>query len=164
MKRTMIPSRYRLSSMPCSASGKCDLVELRLGPDGSVVEAVPVEFKRGKKKEDETDLAQLCAQALCLEEMFGIAVPVGEFYYLQEHRRREASIDAGLRQRTESLVERIREIREVGKTPPAAYDRRKCESCSLIETCMPRSAGGGAHRVDRYVASQLRAIRTGEDT
>ncbi|HUX40142.1 MAG TPA: CRISPR-associated protein Cas4 [Rectinemataceae bacterium] len=152
-----------LRSLRLGLIGKCDLVELRLEPNGSIAEAVPVEFKRGKKKEDDVDLVQLCAQALCLEEMFGIAVPQGEFYYLQEHRRREAAIDEALRERTVALIGRIRELREAGKTPPAVYDRRKCDSCSLVETCMPRSAGGGERRVDRYVASQLRAIKAGEE-
>ena len=153
-----------LRSLRLGLIGKGDLVELRLGPNGSIAEAVPVEFKRGRKKEDDIDLVQLCAQALCLEEMFGIAVPRGEFYYLQEHRRREADFDESLRARTKALVGRIRELRDAGTTPPAVYDRRKCDSCSLMETCMPRSTGGGKRRVDRYVAFQLEAMKASEGT
>ena len=140
--------------------GKCDLVELRLEPNGGVVEAMPVEFKRGKDKEDDVDRVQLCAQALCLEEMFGVAVPRGQFYYLQEHRRTGVEFDGELRATTTALVDRVRALSAEGATPAAVYEKRKCDRCSLMEMCMPKSAGAGGKRVDRYVQAQLRAART----
>lgn len=140
-------------------TGRCDLVEIRLAPDGAVAEAVPVEFKRGRRKESDIDRVQLCAQGLCLEEMFGLPVPRGEFYYLQEHRRSEEDISGEVRARTEQQVKRIRDILASRTTPVAEYQSRKCDSCSLLETCMPKSAGVGAKRTERYIAAQILAAR-----
>ncbi len=139
--------------------GKCDLVELYLAPGGGVAEAMPVEFKRGKGKEEDVDRVQLCAQALCLEEMFSIEVPRGQFYYLQEHRRTSVEIDSALRTKTAGLVDRIRSLLNAGVTPSAIYEKRKCDHCSLVELCMPKSAGTGGKRVDRFVQVQIRAAR-----
>lgn len=139
--------------------GKCDLVELHLASGGGVAEAVPVEFKRGRNKEEDVDRVQLCAQAFCLEEMFGVPVAVGQLYYLQEHRRTTVGIDGPLRAKTMELVARIGQLQSSGITPPALYEKRKCDRCSLLELCMPKSAGSGGKRVDRFVQSQIRAAR-----
>ena len=139
--------------------GKCDLVELYLSPGGGVVEAVPVEFKRGKNKEEDVDRVQLCAQAFCLEEMFGVPVVVGQLYYLQEHRRTTVDIDGPLRAKTLELVARIEQLQSSGATPPAVYEKHKCDRCSLQERCMPKSAGSRGKKVDRFVQSQLRVAR-----
>lgn len=140
--------------------GKCDLVELYLAPGGCVAEVLPVEFKRGKNKEEDVDRVQLCAQAFCLEEMFGVTVARGQLYYLQEHRRTTVEIDGALRAKTAELVERIRKLRDAGATPPAIYEKRKCDQCSLLELCMPKSAGSGGKRVDRFVQAQIRGMRS----
>lgn len=139
--------------------GKCDLVEVYLAPGGGVVEAIPVEFKRGKGKEENVDRVQLCAQALCLEEMFSIEVPRGQLYYLQEHRRTSVELDGALRTETIGLAGQIRSLLNAGGTPPALYEKRKCDRCSLIELCMPKSAGAGGKRVDRFVRAQISAAR-----
>jgi len=139
--------------------GKCDLVELYLSPKGGVAEAVPVEFKRGRNKEEDVDRVQLCAQAFCLEEMFGVSVPIGQLYYLQEHRRTTVDIDGPLRAKTMELVARIQQLQSSGVTPPAVYEKQKCDRCSLLELCMPKIAGSGGKRVDRFVQSQIRAMR-----
>lgn len=139
--------------------GKCDLVELHLSPKGGVAEASPVEFKRGRDKEDDIDRVQLCAQALCLEEMFGIAVPAGQLYYLQEHRRTTVEINGSLRAKTMDLVDKIRQLQASGMTPSALYEKRKCDRCSLLELCMPKSAGSGEKRTDRFIQAQVRAMR-----
>ena len=140
--------------------GKCDLVEVYLAPDGGVAEAIPVEFKRGKGKEEDVDRVQLCAQALCLEEMFSIEIPRGQLYYLQEYRRTSVEIDGALRAETVGLADRIRSLLNAGATPPALYERRKCDRCSLVELCMPKSAGAGGKRVDKFIQGQIRAART----
>lgn len=139
--------------------GKCDLVELYLAPGGGVAEAVPVEFKRGKNKEEDCDRVQLCAQALCLEEMFSIEVPRGQLYYLQEYRRTSVEIDGALRAKTAGLIVRIRSLLDVGATPPAIYEKKKCDHCSLVELCMPKAIGNGGKRVDRFVQSEIAAMR-----
>ena len=138
--------------------GKCDLVELWYTKDGSVEKVSPVEFKRGRKKADDTDRVQLCAQVLCLEEMFGIDIECGQFYYLQEHRRTNEIIDAPLREKTKMLIERIMKIREIGKTVAAKYEKKKCDNCSMMDLCMPKSAGTGHKQVRRFIEAQLQLI------
>lgn len=139
--------------------GKCDLVELHLSPDKKIVEVIPVEFKRGKNKEEDVDRVQLCGQALCLEEMFNIPVIKGQFYYLGEHRRTTLEIDSVLRERTINLIERIRKILEEGETPAAEYNKKKCDRCSLFDMCMPKSAGSGGKRVERFIRYQINAAK-----
>ncbi len=139
--------------------GKCDLVELYLNPDKSIAQVLPVEFKRGKNKEDDIDRVQLCGQALCLEEMFGIPIATGQFYYLAEHRRTTIAIDGSLREKTLKLLGRIREIQMEGITPCAEYKKNKCDRCSLYDICMPKSAGSGGKRVERFIQAQIRAMK-----
>ena len=138
--------------------GKCDLVELWYNKNGSVEKVSPVEFKRGRKKADDIDRVQLCAQVLCLEEMFEITIDRGQFYYLQEHRRTNEIIDAPLRKKTVALIERIMKIRETGETVSAKYEKRKCDNCSLVDICMPKSAGAGQKKVERFIKTQLRLV------
>ena len=139
--------------------GKCDLVEIYLAPGEIVAQAVPIEFKRGRNKEEDVDRVQLCAQAFCLEEMFGITVADGQLYYLQEHRRTTVNLGGELRAKTMELIARIQQLQSSGITPPAIYQKRKCDRCSLLEVCMPKSAGSGGKEVDRFVRSQVRAAR-----
>jgi CRISPR-associated exonuclease Cas4 len=148
-----------IRSLELGIIGKCDLVELYLKPEGGVAEAVPVEFKRGKDKESDCDRVQLCAQALCLEEMFGVPVVRGSFYYLGAHRRTVVEIGGELRKLAMSAIGRAREILEGGNTPSAMYDRAKCDRCSLVDLCMPQSVGSGGKRVDKYIEKELAAMR-----
>lgn len=159
--RRLFRQEYAMAirSLELGIIGKCDLVELYLQTDGAVAEAVPVEFKRGKAKEDECDRVQLCAQALCLEEMFGIDIVRGDFYYLSAHRRTQADVDLNLRVRTNGAIMKAREILKAGTTPVASYSASKCDRCSLVELCMPKSVGDGSKRVDRYVQSGIEAAR-----
>lgn len=99
--------------------GKCDLVEIYLAPGGTVAEAVPVEFKRGRNKEEDVDRVQLCAQALCLEEMLNITIGAGQLYYLQEHHRTTANLNTEMRAKTMQLIARIRQLQSSGITLPA---------------------------------------------
>ena len=142
-------------SLQCGLVGKCDLVEIWYDNDKNVIKVSPVEFKRGRKKTDDTDRVQLCAQVLCLEEMFGITIEGGQFYYLQEHRRSSEVVDAQLREKTVALIDRIMKIREAGETVLAKYEKRKCDNCSMVDLCMPKSVGAGHKQVRRYIESQL---------
>jgi CRISPR-associated exonuclease Cas4 len=139
--------------------GKCDLVEIYLSPDGRAAEIVPVEFKRGTEKVEDVDRVQLCAQALCLEEMFKVPVSRGQFYYFKDHRRSTTEIDGNLRAKTLTLIKRVRRLLEEGVTPPGIYEKRKCDRCSLFDLCMPKSAGSGSKRVDPYIKGQIRSIQ-----
>lgn len=139
--------------------GKADLVEFRLLDSGAVAEAVPVEFKRGRDKEDDCDRAQLCAQALCLEEMTGAPCPRGDFYYLGARRRTHVDLSSELRSRTIAAVDRARSIFESGATPAGRYTRAKCDRCSLADACMPKSAGSGGKSVERFILAELDEVR-----
>lgn len=112
--------------------GRGDVVEFH--PDGRVV---PVEYKHGIRRERRHDDLQICAQALCLEEMLGIPVGVGAVYSLQTHRRREICIDNALREETRDAVAQVRAmLRDAGPLPPALNDGR-CPRCSLLGACVP---------------------------
>ncbi len=113
--------------------GKADLVELRPGEP-----PFPVEYKVGRRRPPHADL-QLCAQALCLEEMLGAHVPGGAVYSHAERRRHAVSFSGALRQRTEELVAEIREQLRRQILPPAAADAR-CPPCSLVHACLPHVA------------------------
>jgi CRISPR-associated exonuclease Cas4 len=148
-----------LRSLAHGIIGKADLVEIWLKIEGGVAEAVPVEFKRGKDKEGDCDRVQLCAQALCLEEMLGIPVPRGDFYYLGAHRRTHVELSGDLRATTLAAIDRARSILDSGATPAARYAKAKCERCSLADPCMPRWTSAGGKRVDRFVAAEIAAMR-----
>ncbi|MGI8939566.1 MAG: CRISPR-associated protein Cas4 [Iamia sp.] len=111
-------------------TGRADVVEVLA--DGSVV---PVEYKSGLRHGDAADL-QLCAQALCLEEMLEVEVPVGHVWYGGPRRRHRVEIDLGLRERTVEVIDSIRSSITTGVLPPAVHDNR-CESCQLHHHCLP---------------------------
>ncbi|MCX8085968.1 MAG: CRISPR-associated protein Cas4 [Rhodocyclaceae bacterium] len=115
--------------------GKCDVVEFEA--DGS---PYPVEYKAGSRAKAAwiaaCDDLQLAAQALCLEEMTGKAVPYGAIFYARSKRRREVAIDAGLRARVEEATHAVREMIEGAVLPAPNYDAR-CEKCSLADVCQP---------------------------
>ena len=96
----------------------------------------PIEYKHGRPKEDETDEVQLCAQAMCLEEMYNIAVSKGAFYYGQTKHRLEVTFTNALRQRVEEYASQMHRLYESGITPKADYES-KCRSCSIINQCFP---------------------------
>jgi len=156
--RRLFKQEYGMAvrSLQYGLVGKCDLVELWYTKDGLPEKISPVEFKRGRKKATDIDRVQLCAQVLCLEEMFGISIDGGQFYYLQEHRRSKETIDQALRKKTIALISRIMKIRDEGEKVTAKYEKRKCDNCSMVDLCMPKSAGIGHKQVSRYIKTQLR--------
>jgi CRISPR-associated exonuclease Cas4 len=109
--------------------GKADVVELR--PEGPY----PIEYKSGRRHGRYPDL-QLCAQALCLEEMLGQPVPRGAIYYASARRRYEVVLDAELRQKTVAAIADVRRMLQRQELPEAPNDRR-CPNCSLIYACVP---------------------------
>jgi CRISPR-associated exonuclease Cas4 len=137
--------------------GKCDLVELWYAGDGAR-QVCPVEFKRGREKENDVDRVQLCAQVLCLEEMLKVNIESGQLYYLQEHRRNDVIIDNALREKTIALIGTIRELEKNGVTPHAEYAKQKCDRCSLVDLCMPQNTGAGK-TVERFIQHQIVNMR-----
>jgi CRISPR-associated exonuclease Cas4 len=114
-------------------NGKCDIVEQRA--DGSLF---PVEFKRGKRKQWVNDDVQLCAQGLCLEEMFGRPIAGGAIFHAESKRRREVPFTPELRARTEDTARRLQALLAAESVPPAEY-REACHECSLFDICLPQA-------------------------
>ena len=114
-------------------NGKCDIVERH--PDGRLL---PVEFKLGKRRQWDNDDVQLCAQALCLEEMFGCVVEQGAVFHADSKRRREVVFTEQLRRATEAAVTAVHEMMETGAIPRAIY-KEACEECSLFHVCLPKA-------------------------
>lgn len=128
-----------LRSLRLGLIGKADVVEFhRIGKD--TWRPFPVEYKRGKPKSDHCDLIQLCAQAICLEEMLSVRVPNGAIFYGRTRRRLDVSFDDILRKETEEVAEKAHQLISSGKTPPPVYEKR-CKSCSLIGECIPKTIG-----------------------
>jgi CRISPR-associated exonuclease Cas4 len=137
-----------LRSLRLGLIGKADVVEFHRAAQGADEwQPLPVEYKRGKPKRDRSDEVQLCAQALCLEEMLGIPVPAGALFYGTTRRRLDIVFDAPLRALTEATAARLHALLRASVTPPAVKEP-KCDSCSLIHHCLPpdrrraRSAAG----------------------
>ena len=114
-------------------SGQADVVEFH--HDGTVF---PVEYKRGRPKKDHCDEVQLCAQAMCLEEMLQVEIPAGALFYGQRRRRKTVEFNSELRQLVENTTRQVHELFKNGKTPLAEYSK-KCDNCSLLQNCMPKS-------------------------
>jgi CRISPR-associated exonuclease Cas4 len=130
-----------LRSLTLGLAGRADVIEFHY--DGvAIVAAIPIEYKRGKAKADDSDRVQLCAQALCLEEMLGISVPGGALFYATPRRRMDVMFDDALRRTTEDAVTRIHDLFESGITPRVPR-QPKCDGCSLFELCMPEVTTSG---------------------
>ncbi len=119
--------------------GKSDLIESENG------EWYPVEYKRGKKGEWDNDELQVCAQALCLEEMTGKEISDGYIYYAHSHQRQLIAMTPDLRQSTINTIEAVQTLLSTGKMPKAVKTKR-CDGCSLQSQCLP----GVADKVGRY--------------
>lgn len=128
----------RLRSLRLGLIGRADVVEFHKTEKFWM--PFPVEYKRGKPKIDSCDKVQLCAQAICLEEMLNMAIPEGALFYGAARRREDVSFDQSLRNLTESTSEKLHCLVNRGITPPAVYEK-KCESCSLFSICLPKTAG-----------------------
>lgn len=137
-----------IRSLHLGLIGRADIVEFRLQESG-VWQPFPVEYKRGRPKKDASDRAQLCAQALCLEEMLCCHVPEGALYYGQKKRRQAIVFDEILRQLATDTAEKLHTLLDSNRTPPPEYSKR-CESCSFISQCLPKIAG--KKRVANYLS------------
>jgi len=120
-------------------SGKADVVEFHMTSPGQPERPCPVDYKHGPRQKWSNDDAQLCGQALCLEEMFATAVPTGAIFHIASKRRREVVFDQALRQKTLDAITAIRAMLASTAIPPAVL-LPKCEGCSLHSMCMPEVA------------------------
>ena len=126
-----------LASRALGIAGQADLVEFYKTAGGEV--PFPVEYKRGKPKLHRADEVQLCAQALCLEEMTGQVVPEGALFYAETKRRVVVPFDAGLRHLTYETIAQLRDVFITLKTPPPTLLVQRCRACSLAELCRPKT-------------------------
>jgi CRISPR-associated exonuclease Cas4 len=110
----------------------------------------PIEYKRGKPKSDDRDAVQLCAQAICLEEMMDVAIPRGAIYYAEIRRKETVEFTRELRERVRSIVLTMRKLFDEGRTPRAEY-KKHCEQCSLILKCKPKWSSSGSKSAAAYV-------------
>lgn len=126
-----------LRSLRLGLIGKADVVEFHRLPDGSWL-PFPVEYKRGKPKADDCDKVQLCAQAICLEEMLSTAIPAGALFYGQTRHRLDVVFGEALRRETEETARQVHDLIASGITPKPVYAKR-CDSCSLVAECLPKA-------------------------
>jgi CRISPR-associated exonuclease Cas4 len=125
-----------IRSLALGVAGIADVVELHRV--GSTWKPYPVEYKRGAPKAHRADEVQLCAQALCLEEMFGTAIDEGALFYGKTRRRMPVAFDAELRRLTQIAAAETRSLIASGRTPAPIYEAARCRGCSLAELCWPK--------------------------
>lgn len=130
--------------------GKADVIEFHAdGTPGGM--PYPVEYKSGGRRQKRHDDLQLCAQAMCLEEMLGREVPHGAIYHYASRRRREVAFDGELRSLTQETVLAVRELLATATVPPPVADAR-CPKCSLFDACMPFTLASMYGRRDEMAA------------
>jgi len=164
----------RLRSLRLGLSGVTDVVEFHrviassrgFGSEGETQSGTtlpgvaglwkpfPIEYKRGKLKHERSYEIQLCAQAICLGEMLNVQVDNGAIFYGKSMRRQDVAFSDGLRQETETAARRMHDLIALGETPKPLYGKR-CESCSLIDDCLPKAIAG--HKsVKRYLLGVIK--------
>ncbi len=124
-------------------SGQCDVVEFHLAPSGVPLSGeeglwlpYPVEYKHGSPKENPADRLQLCAQAMCLEEMLCCPVPEGALFYGETRRRSVVTMDEELRNAVREMLKEMHQLFQRGHTPKVKPNK-SCQACSLKELCLP---------------------------
>ena len=155
---------FPVFSNSLGVAGKCDCIEAEEDPQGCRISALdfpvrlfPVEYKHGKLRAEREYEVQLCAQAMCLEEMFQTQISEGSIYYITSHRRYSVPFTTELRDLVKKTVQEIESFRRGFFVPPAKPGA-KCKACSLREDCLP----GVQHSALEYGA-QLRREAAEED-
>lgn len=140
----MITRGMSIHSSVLGVSGSCDVVEFHRGEKGiplpgqtGLWQPYPVEYKRGSPKISDADRLQLCAQAMCLEEMLCCDIPEAALYYGQTHRREVVDLDAELRQKVRTHLEEMHSLYRRSHTPKVR-PTKSCNACSLKELCLPK--------------------------
>lgn len=140
----LIVRGLRIASHELGFGGQCDVVEFYQSEDGITLygydgkwNPVPIEYKRGQPKENNEDELQLCAQAVCLEEMFQTCIPQGYLYYGENRRRSCVTFSDELRDEVKKMSTEMHDLFKKGYTPKAKYGK-KCKACSLENLCVPK--------------------------
>ena len=133
-----------IQSPTLGVSGVCDVVEFHASPQGVPIHGeeglwlpYPIEYKRGKPKSNQADELQLCAQAMCLEEMLCCSIQEGALFYGETKRRTVVSFDSALRKQVVSLLQEMHQLYRRGYTPKCK-PTKSCNACSLKELCLPK--------------------------
>jgi len=163
-RRDVIVARsLPVASHRLGLSGICDVVEFTKSPDGVKLPGreglylpAPVEYKRGRQKHDSCDEAQLCAQAICLEEMLLVTIPQGYLYYGQTRRRVAVELATELRQLVVKMSAEMHACFERGYTP-RVKPSKACRSCSLADICLP-GLEGKTLPASRYISQQIESL------
>jgi CRISPR-associated exonuclease Cas4 len=144
-------------------SGICDVVEFVTSPDGvklpnrkGLYLPIPVEYKRGKPKRDPVDEAQVCAQAICLEEMLSTDIPRGYLFYGQTRHREEVELTSQLRTLVQEMSAEMHNYFRKGYTPRVKTSKA-CRSCSLVDICLP-VLNEKAIAASKYIEQQIENI------
>lgn len=157
---TLILRGLPVHSRKLGLTGKCDVVEFRqdtkgcplAGEEGSWL-PYPVEYKRGRIKVHDEDRLQVCAQAICLEEMLGVEIPKGSLFYGTTHSREDVLFDAALREEVRAAVSDMHDLFKRNHTPKAKK-RKSCRSCSIRDICLEGSSSQVA--VSDYIATRIK--------
>lgn len=160
--KVLVSRALPLVSHKLKLFGVADVVEFkRVEEDGIRIpnrrglwQPSPVEYKVGRPKMTECDLVQLCAQAICLEEKFGVKIAKANMFYGKTRRRLEIEINTSLRVKTQTAVDEMYELFEKGITPPPEV-RGACAKCSLVDLCLPKLAR--KQTVNSYLANALKS-------
>jgi len=161
MRNGVITARaVPIASYRLGLVGVCDVVEFTASADGvklpgrdGLYLAAPIEYKRGKPKRDPSDEAQLCAQALCLEEMLTTNIPRGYLYYGQTRHRVEIELTAELRNLVQAMADEMHNYFRRGYTP-RVKPSKSCRACSLAEVCLP-SLQEKVMSASKYIQRQI---------
>ncbi|MCI1659703.1 MAG: CRISPR-associated protein Cas4 [Bifidobacterium psychraerophilum] len=149
----------RVYSRQLGITGICDVVEFRTSPDGVRLQQregtwnpYPIEYKHGVTKTMDADRLQLCAEAMCLEEMLACKIPEGALFYRQTRRREVVSIEDSLRSEVKRLLTNMHEMYSRGLTPRAKR-KHACNACSLKDLCLPQldRAESAKSYIEQYV-------------
>lgn len=155
----LITRGLRVKSAVLGLSGICDVVEFHKSKTGITLsqyeglwQPYPVEYKKGAPKENDADEIQLCAQAICLEEMMLCQIPEGSLFYGENRRRKKVEFTEELRGRVNAMAQEMHDLWKKGYTPKVKA-QKGCNACSLKEICIPRL--GRIKTVESYINSRL---------
>lgn len=144
-----------LASKEYGIFGQADVIEYHYGSPSrkELLYAFPIEYKRGKKKQDYSDEVQLCGQVLCLEEIISREIESAYLFYFSDRQKVTIEIDMHLRKITKECIHSVHELYRSGKLPPAVL-KKGCNSCSMKNVCFPKTAGRGKS-VHRYIGQKI---------
>ncbi len=155
----LITRGLHIKSAELGVSGICDVVEFHRSEQGITLfsfegrwQPYPVEYKKGEPKENNADELQLCAQAMCLEEMLLCDIPEGSLFYGQNRRRTHVEFTKELREQVKSMLTEMHDLWEKGYTPKVK-PKKDCNACSLKEICVPRLSR--SKLVSSYIEASL---------